>query len=51
MQRYIECNNIVFLAVELELGRVVALMAVEDQQSVCALHITCCVVIKVFNPV
>jgi len=31
MRRYIESNNVVLLAIELEFGRVVALVAVEDQ--------------------
>ena len=30
MGRYIERNNVVLLAIELEFGRVVALVAVED---------------------
>ena len=29
--RHIECDNVVLLAIELEFGRVVALVAVEDQ--------------------
>ena len=30
MRRHAECNNVVLLAIELEFGRVVALVAVED---------------------
>ena len=31
MRRHAECNDVVLLAIELEFGRVVALVAVEDQ--------------------
>jgi len=31
MRRYIECDDVVLLVMELEFGRVVALVAVEDQ--------------------
>ena len=41
MRRYIERDNIVLLAVELEFGRVVALVAIEDQQLVFALCLRC----------
>jgi len=36
MQRYIEYNNIVLLVIELEFGRVIAFVAVEDQQPIFA---------------
>ena len=38
MRRHIEYNNVVLLAVELEFGRVVAFIAVEDQQPVFAFY-------------
>ena len=31
MRRYVECDDVVLLTIELEFGRVVALVAVEDQ--------------------
>jgi len=31
MRRYVECDDVVLLVIELEFGRVVALVAVEDQ--------------------
>ncbi len=36
MQGHIERNDVVLLAIELEFGRVVALVAVEDQQPIYA---------------
>ena len=36
MRRYVEYNDIVLLAIELEFGRVVALVAIEDQQPIFA---------------
>ena len=37
MRRHAECNDVVLLVIELEFGRVVALVAVEDQQPIFAL--------------
>ena len=37
MRRYVECDDVVLLAIEFEFGRVVALVAVEDQQPIFAL--------------
>jgi hypothetical protein len=51
MRRHAERDNVVLLAVELELGRVVAFVAVEDQQPVFALRTRCCMVIKVLDPI
>ena len=38
MRRHAKSNNVILLAIELEFGRVVAFIAVEDQQSVFALR-------------
>ena len=51
MRRHAERNNVVLLAIELEFGRVVALVAVEDQQPVFALCPGCCMVVEVLDPV
>ncbi len=49
MQRYIERDNVVLLAIELEFGRVVALIAVEDQQPIFAFRTKCYIVVEVLN--
>ena len=41
MRRYVERDNVVLLVMELEFGRVVALMAVEDQQPIFAFRTRC----------
>ena len=51
MRRHAERNNVVLLAIELEFGRVVALVAVEDQQPVFALCPGRRIVIEVLDPV
>ena len=51
VRRHTECNNIVFLTIELEIDRMVALVAVEDQDSICALRTVFRVFIEVFNPI
>jgi len=51
MRRYIECNNLALLVVELEFGRVVALVAVEDQQLVFAFRTRYYIVVEVLDPI
>jgi hypothetical protein len=51
VRRYIERNDIVLLVVKLEFGRVVTLMAVEDQQPVFTLCPGCYMVIEVLDPI
>ena len=41
MRRHAERNDVVLLAIELEFGRVVALVAVEDQQPIFAFYTKC----------
>ncbi len=41
MWRYIERDDVVLLAIELEFGRVVAFIAVEDQQPIFAFRTRC----------
>ncbi len=51
MRRYTERDNIVLLAVELEFGRVVALVAVEDQQPIFAFRARYYMEVEVLNPI
>ena len=51
MQRHIERDDIMLLVVELEFGRVVALVAVEDQQPVLALCSGRRMVVEVLDPI
>ena len=51
MRRHTECDDIVLLGVALEFGRVVAFVAVEDQQPVFALGPGCRVVVEVLDPI
>ena len=51
MWRHIECNDLTLLVVELEFGRVVALVAVEDQQLVFAFRTRCCMEVEVLDPI
>ena len=51
MWRHIERDNVVLLAIELKFGRVVALMAIEDQQPVFAFYIRCCMEVEVLDPI
>ena len=51
MRRHAECNDIVLLAVELEFGRVVAFVAIEDQQPVFAFRTRCCMIVEVLDPI
>ncbi len=50
MRRHVECNDLVLLAMELEFGRVVALVAIEDQQPVFAFRARRCVEVEVLDP-
>jgi hypothetical protein len=51
MRRHAERDDVVLLAIELEFGRVVALVAVEDQQSIFAFRTTCCMEVEVLDPI
>ena len=51
MRRHTEGDDLTLLAVELEFGRVVALVAVEDQQPVFAFRTRCCVEVEVLDPI
>ena len=51
MRRHTECDDVVLLAIELEFGRVVAFVAVEDQQPVFALRTRCCMEVEVLDPI
>jgi len=51
MRRHAERNDVVLLAVELEFGRVVAFVAVKDQQPVLALRTRRYIEVKVLNPI
>jgi len=51
MWRHIERDDIVLLAMELEFGRVVALVAVEDQQPVFAFRTRCYIEVEVLDPI
>ena len=49
MRRHAERDDVVLLAVELEFGRVMAFMAVEDQQPVFAFRTRCCIEVEVLD--
>jgi hypothetical protein len=51
MWRYVECNDVVLLAMELKFGRVVALVAIEDQQPVFAFRTRRYIVVEVLDPI
>jgi len=51
MRRHAERDDVVLLAVELEFGRVVAFVVVEDQQPVFAFCTRYCTVIEVLDPI
>ena len=51
MRRHAECNDVVLLAIELEFGRVVAFVAVEDQQPMFAFCPRHCMVVEVLDPI
>ena len=51
MQRHIESDDVVLLAIELEFSRVVAFVAVEDQQPVFAFRLRRYIVVEVLDPI
>ena len=51
MWRHVERDDVVLLAMELEFGRVVAFVAVEDQQPVFALRPRRCIEVEVLDPI
>ena len=51
MRRHIERNNVVLLAEELEFDRVVAFIAVKDQQPVFAFRTRRCMEVEVLDPI
>ena len=51
MRRHVERDNVVLLAMELKFGRVVALVAIEDQQPVFAFCTRCCMEVEVLDPI
>ena len=51
MRRHTERDDVVLLAIELEFGRVVAFVAVEDQQPVFAFRTRYCIEVEVLNPI
>jgi hypothetical protein len=51
MRGHTERDDVVLLAIELEFSRVVALVAVEDQQPVFALRPRRCMAVEVLNPI
>ena len=51
MRGHIERDDVVLLVIELEFGRVVAFVAVEDQQPVFALRPRRCMAIEVLDPI
>ena len=50
MSRHIERNYVLFLTVELKIGRMVAFVAIKDKEPVGALRTTFCMEIEVFYP-
>ena len=51
MRRHVERDDIVLLVVELKFRRVVAFVAVEDQQPVFAFRTRRCIVVEVLDPI
>ncbi len=51
MRRHEERDNVVLLAIALEFGRVVALVAVEDQQPIFAFRTRCRMEVEVLDPI
>jgi hypothetical protein len=50
VRRHVDSNNFIILVVLLELKRVVALMAVDNKESVAANYPLLCMLIKVLQP-
>ncbi len=51
MQKHVERDDIILLAIELEFRRVVALVAVEDQQPAFAFYAKCYIAVEVLDPI
>ena len=51
MRRHAERNDVVLLAIELEFGRVMALVAIEDQQPIFAFRTRCRMEVEVLDPI
>ncbi len=51
MRRHIESDDVVLLAIELEFGRVVAFVAVKDQQPIFAFRPRRYIVVEVLDPI
>jgi len=51
MRRHAERDDVILLAIELEFGRVVALVAVEDQQPIFAFRTRCRMEVEVLDPI
>ena len=49
MWRYVEYNDVILLVIELEFGRVVAFVAVEDQQPIFAFRPRCYIVVEMLD--
>jgi hypothetical protein len=47
--RHIESNNIILLIVDLEVGRVVAIMAIEDKEAISPGYSSSSILIEVLN--
>ncbi len=51
MRRHTKRNDVILLAIELEFGRVVALVAVEDQQPAFSFYTKCYIAVEVLDPI
>jgi hypothetical protein len=51
MRRHAKRDDVILLVVELEFGRVVAFVAVEDQQPLFALCTRYCIEVEVLDPI
>jgi hypothetical protein len=50
MGRHTKCDDLVLFTVKLELGRVVALVAIEDLEAICALRTSLRMFVEMLNP-
>ncbi len=50
MRRHIERNNVILFIVELEVGRVVAIVAVKDKETINPGYSSFSILIEVLNP-